>query len=204
MYQIVEPEEMTKTTRLLLPFTHGVEMDTIEAAVLLAASHHATLVPLSLIAVPQGRGKGARLEHIQQSKDFLEAVQQKAARHHVSLERFEVFTGDVAQSISALVTQMACDGVVLALRGRKGSLMSEGEIEQLMAMRSCPLYLMYVPSRETSWVSRLRERFSRRWPGNRRHSGQRVQQQVLEEQAVQEVIAPQYYGVPDLERPGRP
>ncbi len=65
---------MTKTTRFLLPFTYGVEMDTIEAAVLLAASHHATHVPFSLILTPQTRGKGVRLEHIQQSKDFLEAV----------------------------------------------------------------------------------------------------------------------------------
>src|SRR2546425_881547 len=100
---------MIKTTRLLLPFTHGVEMDTIEAAVLLAASHHATLVPLSLIRMPQTRGKGAHLEHIQQSKDFLEAVQQKALRHGVPLERFEVFTSDAFQSISVLVHQLACD-----------------------------------------------------------------------------------------------
>src|SRR5438874_1926683 len=76
-------EEMAETTRLLLPFTHGVEMDTIEAAVLLAASHHAALVPLSLILAPQTRGKGVRLEHVQQSKDFLEAVQHKAFRHDV-------------------------------------------------------------------------------------------------------------------------
>src|SRR5713101_195830 len=89
VYHPAGPEEMTKTTRLLLPFTHGVEMDTIEAAVLLAASHHATLVPLSLILTPQTRGKGVRLEYIQQSKDFLEAVRHKASRHHVPLERFE-------------------------------------------------------------------------------------------------------------------
>jgi len=56
VYHPDELEEMTRTTRLLLPFTHGVEMDTIEAAVLLAASHHATLVPLSLILSPQARG----------------------------------------------------------------------------------------------------------------------------------------------------
>jgi hypothetical protein len=87
---------MTETTRLLLPFTHGVEMDTLEVAVLLAASHHATLVPLSLVLEPRTRGKGARLEHIQQSKDFLEGVH-----------------------------QLRCDGVVLALRGRNGSLLRE-------------------------------------------------------------------------------
>lgn len=67
-------------------------MDTIEAAVLLAASHHAALAP-SLILTPQTRGKGVRLGHIQQSKDFLAAVRQKAFRHHVPLERFEMFRG---------------------------------------------------------------------------------------------------------------
>src|SRR5579872_7232610 len=108
VYYPAGPEEMTESTRLLLPFTHGVEMDTIEVAVLLAASHHATLVPLSLILAPQTRRKGVRLEHIQQSKDFLEAVQQKARRHGVPLERFEVLTGDVFQSISVLAHQLTC------------------------------------------------------------------------------------------------
>lgn len=149
---------MTKTTRLLLPFTHGVEMDTIEAAVLMAASHHATLVPLSLILTLQARGKGARLEHIQQSKDFLEAVQHKAFRHHVPLERFEVFTGDRVQSMVELVDQLGCDGILLALRGRNGSLLDAGMIAQLMATRFCPLYLIYLPARESSWIARLRQR----------------------------------------------
>ena len=129
---------MSETTRLLLPFTHGVEMDTIEAAVLLAASHQATLVPLALILVPQTRGKGARLEHIQQSKDFLEAAQNKALRHGVPLERFEVFTSDVLQSIAVLVHELSCDGVVLAYRGRNGSLLHAKTIEQLLAMRCLP------------------------------------------------------------------
>ena len=69
-------------------------MDTINAAVLQTASHHATLVPLSLILRPQTRGKGVRQERIQPPKDFLEAVQHQALRHHVPLERFEAFTGD--------------------------------------------------------------------------------------------------------------
>jgi len=70
---------MTETTRLLLPFIHGVEMDTIEAAVLLAASHQATLVPLSLILVPQTRVKGARLEHLQLQPMFVEREAQEVA-----------------------------------------------------------------------------------------------------------------------------
>src|SRR5436309_6607282 len=152
---------MAETTRLLLQFTHGVEMDTIEAAVLLAASHQAMLVPLSLILAPQTRGKGVRLEHVQQSKDFLEAVQQKAFRHGVPLERFEGLTSDVLQSIAVLVHQLSCDGIVLVLRGRNGSLLHAEVIEQLLAMRACPLYLLYLSSGKPTWVSRLRVRFSR-------------------------------------------
>ncbi|HLX55879.1 MAG TPA: universal stress protein [Ktedonobacteraceae bacterium] len=195
---------MIKTTRLLLPFTHGVGMDTIEAAVILAASHRATLVPLSLITTLQGRGKGARLEHIQQSKDFLEAVQQKALQHCVPLERFEVFTGDVVKSISILVHQLKCDGVVLVLRGRNGSLLSAETIKQIMAMKSCPLYVMYLPSRESSWVSRLREGFSHWWPGYRQRADGHVQRQpALEEQAIQQVALARQAGSPELERPVR-
>ena len=194
---------MIKTTRLLLPFVHGVEMETLEAAVQLAANHHATLVPLSLISVPQARGKGARLEHIQQSKDFLEAAQQKALRHGVSLERFEAFTGDVAQSIAALVPRLACDGMILALRGRSGSLLSAKMIEQVMAIAPCPLYLIYLPSNEPSWVARLRERISNVWPGRGRR--QWIEQPMLQplptqEPSIPEMALSRYAGTPDLEQ----
>jgi len=191
---------MTKTTRLLLPFTYGIEMETIEAAVLMAASHHATLVPLSLISVPRARAKGARLEHIQQSKDFLEATQQKTLWHRVPLERFEVFTGNVVQSISVLVHQLACDGVILARRGQRGSLLSAEIIEQLMATRSCTLYLIYLPSKEPSWVSRLRERFSRRRPGQWQRTEKPAQRLPSPgEQATSEVVLSKYSSSPDPE-----
>jgi hypothetical protein len=126
---------MTKTTRLLPPFTYGGEMDTIAAAVRMAASHHAALVPLSLILRPQTRGKGVRLER----KDFLEAVQQKAFRQLVSFERFEVFTGARVQRLFVLVDQLGCDGILLVLRGRNGSVLDAEMMEQRMAMRCWPL-----------------------------------------------------------------
>ena len=195
---------MIKTTRLLLPFVHGVEMETLEAAVQLAASHHATLVPLSLIPVPQARGKGAHLEHIQQSKDFLEATQQKALRHGVSIERFEAFTGDVVRSIALLAPRLACDGMILALRGRSGSLLSAQMIEQLMATAPCPLYLIYLPSTElVSWAARLRERFSNLWSGRGRR--QQREEPVLRPSAAQERPTPEmvlsrYVGSPDVEQ----
>ena len=173
-------------------------METIEAAVLLAASHHATLVPLSLVLVPQTRGKGARLEHIQQSKDFLEATQQKALQHCVPLERFEAFTGDAAQSIAALVRQLACDGMILALRGRNGSLLSIKMIERLMAISPGPLYLIYLPSKELSWVSRLRERFSNRQPAYWQHTIQPAPRPLASEEAITpEMVLSKY--APEIE-----
>ncbi len=99
-------------------------MDTVEAAVLLAASHHAAFVPLC-DSYASGERKGVPLEHIQQSKGFLEAVQRKAFRHHIPLERFEVFTGARAQRMFVLVNQQVCDGILLVLRGRNGRLLDE-------------------------------------------------------------------------------
>src|SRR6185312_8373557 len=109
------------TTRLLLPFTHGVDIFAIEQAILLAKSLDATLIPLSLIRAPQERRvRGARLEHIQQSKDFLEAVKYKAARYGVDVQRFEVFTADIAQGINIVAKEQQCEGILLFLGRNKG------------------------------------------------------------------------------------
>src|SRR5438067_13861187 len=105
---------MMKTLRWLLPFMHGVDMRAIDSVVNLAASTGATLVAVSLISVPDKPGsRGARLEHIQQSKDFLEAVKWKAARYSVPVERYEVFTGIVLQSLTLLLRDQECAGVAL-------------------------------------------------------------------------------------------
>ena len=70
-----------ESRRWLFPFTHGVDMRAIDTVVRLAGDEGVTLVAISLIAVPPERwSQGARLEHIQQSKDFLEAVKWKAIR----------------------------------------------------------------------------------------------------------------------------
>lgn len=192
---------MTKTTRLLLPFTYGREMDTNEAAVLLAASHHAALVPL-LDSYASGERKGVLLEHIQPSTGCLEAVQRKVFRHHIPLERFEVFTADRVQRLFVLVDQLGCDGIVLVLRGRNGSVLDAEMIEQRMAMRFCLLYLISLPAREFAWISRLRERISHWQPGHRRRADQHMPRlPALRERVGQEVVALIGHAeVPDLER----
>ena len=135
-----------ETTRLLLPFTHGIQKEALEHAVRLAKSYQAVLVSLALLYVPKECwSKGARLEHIQQSKDFLEVIKYKAARHSVPVERFEVFTSDAVQSINVLVHELKCDGILLFVDGDKALLLQAREIQQLMKSSVCKLYVVYTP-----------------------------------------------------------
>ncbi len=155
-----------KTPRWLLPFTFGVDMRAIDCAVCLAESAGATLVPVSLISAPS---RGTRLEHIQQSKDFLAAVQNKADVYQVPLERYEVFTVDVLQSLTTLVHDMRCDGIVLVTSGEHTCLMQAEEVKCLLIKPPAALVLIRLPVhtrfaptshlgiRFLSWLRRLRE-----------------------------------------------
>src|SRR5256885_812105 len=105
---------MMQTTRFLLPFVHGVDKFAIEQAILQAKTHQATLVPLVLIYIPEERRKkGVCLEYLQQSKDFLETVKQKADWYSVQIESMEVFSSDIVQSINLVAREMECEGIVL-------------------------------------------------------------------------------------------
>ncbi len=121
------------TQRWLLPFTWGVDMDAIESAVHLAQSAGATLVAVSLVSVPhKPSSRGARLEHIQQSKDFLEAIKWEAARHAVPVERYEDFSADVLQSITSLIHELHCEGIILVTSGGKTLLLQDHEVKHLL------------------------------------------------------------------------
>ncbi len=129
--------------RWLLPFTHGVDMRAIDYVVSLAKSAGATLVAVSLISVPsKARSRGARLEDIQQSKDFLEAVKWKAARYEVPVERYEVFTQDVLQSIATLTREMSCDGIVLVTSSEREALLQAHEVKSLLTQPPASLVLL--------------------------------------------------------------
>ena len=114
--------------RWLFPFTHGVDMRAIDTVVRLAGDEGATLVAVSLVSVAPGQwSQGARLEHIQQSKDFLEAVKYKAARLQVAIERYEDFTSNVLGSITLLTRDQRSRTLLHRLcffvfpRGRNGN-----------------------------------------------------------------------------------
>lgn len=181
-----------KTSRFLLPFVHGVDMCAIEQALLMAKGHEATLVPLSLIRVPEGRrARGTRLEDVQQSKDFLEALKYKAARYAVPVERLEVFTSDIVQSINLVASEMACEGILL-FKGRKdGILLQSNEIKRLIEMPACKLYIMHLQTEERESIAqRLRQRFSHLLIGRReKQEGQPQSRESNEDDVVISVRA---------------
>jgi hypothetical protein len=154
--------------RWLLPFTYGVDMRAIDYLVSLAENNGAMLIPVSLVSVPDNsRARGARLEHIQQSKDFLEAVKYKAARLQVPIERYEVFTSDVIQSITTLVHDLRCDGIVMVAIEYKEVLLRAQELKHLLVEPPASLVLIRLPARSQearafylgfgflSWLCRL-------------------------------------------------
>ena len=138
--------------RLLLPFTHGVSVTAIDNAVRLAYECHATLVALALVPSSDPR-RGARLEHIQQAKDFLEAVRRSAQIHHVPCERYEIFTRDSQKSIEVFSTKLHCTGLIIFTGGR--ALMSEAEVRAIMQCLECPLYMIQFPTRSKAGLASL-------------------------------------------------
>jgi len=137
------------TRRWLLPFTHGVDMQAIDAVVSLAESAGTMLVALSLVSVPEApRSRGARLEDIQQSKDFLEAVKWKASRRQVLVEDHEVFTGDALGSIATLMQDLGCDSMILVSNGKYDMLLHAHELKHLLVEPPDSFILLRLPMPE--------------------------------------------------------
>jgi hypothetical protein len=126
-------EHTANSSRLLLPFTHGVHTHALEYAVLLAKNRHATLVPFSLIYVSSTSG-GARFEYIQQAKDFQVLVQAKAARYGVAVEAQEVYTSDVIGSIQRLAQELTCGNSILFVCDGEGVLLSTTEVKHILTL----------------------------------------------------------------------
>ncbi|HEV2580838.1 MAG TPA: universal stress protein [Ktedonobacteraceae bacterium] len=160
-----------ETRRWLLPFTWGMDMQAIDAAVRLAEGSGATLVAVSLISKPDG-SRGVRLEHIQQSKDFLAAVELKANQLRVPLNRHEVITVDAIQSITTLTHELRCDAIVLVSRGEREALLRAHQLKRLLVEPPASLLVLRL-TRQTgeqlvknTWLgariwARLRQRMER-------------------------------------------
>ncbi len=130
-------------TQMLLPFTHGIDAPAINYALATSQSLHFTLVALSLIRLPETPvARNPRLEDIQQSKDFLEFVQHKAARQGVPIVRMELYTYHPVRSIRALAREMECAGILLFVQHGEGVLLATCEVKQLLEQESVPLYIV--------------------------------------------------------------
>ncbi|HVU65887.1 MAG TPA: universal stress protein [Ktedonobacteraceae bacterium] len=154
---------MVLMVRLLLPFTHGIDSPAITSALALARQMNATLILLSLIPDQQAPGKGPRWEDIQQSRDFLEFTQHKAARLDVPVERVELFTRNAPRSIRTFAWEMDCAGIVLAMRGERGILLDTREIQQLLGEKNPPIYMVSFLAKKRlfswpGWFSRQRDK----------------------------------------------
>lgn len=136
-----------KQRRLLLPFTHGVSMDAIEQAVRLAKREHAILLSLSLLPAQKEVSSRLRWEHIQQSKDFLEAVRHKAERHGVPVESFEVHTEHPVQTINEFAHEHHVSGVLVFVREGKSILLSSNQINHLLERATPRLFIVTLPPR---------------------------------------------------------
>ncbi len=153
--------------RLLLPFTYGVRADALEYAILMAQSRNAILVPLSILRAASEHGaKGFRLEHIQQSKDFLESVACKALKHGVEIEQQEVFTTDPAACIQDCTQTMHCAGILLLIENGKGVLLQTTEVKHIIASGASQVHIIRIQTEQhntfyKSVVSRLAQVLSK-------------------------------------------
>jgi hypothetical protein len=129
-------------------------------AVRLAEARGATLVPVSLIMCEEKqRGSGVRLEHIQQSKDFLEFVRSTTERVQVPCEGHEVFTGDVVKCVGMLVLDLHCDGLIIVMSKQRGILLSTHEMASLVTCPPATLVLVRLVENQERKISVVKRFF---------------------------------------------
>lgn len=129
-----------RMTRLLLPFTHGVDAKAIDHVLYFAKTSHATLIALALIPATQPNGDDVRLERIQQARDFLETIATKAEVAQVLVELRECFTCDLSECIASSVQEANCEGIVMLSDTTKTYFLNEDEAQALQQYSPCSLY----------------------------------------------------------------
>ena len=132
---------------------------------------------------------GGRLEYLQQSNDFLETVKQKADWYSVQIERLEVITSDVVQSINLVAIEMECEGILLFINHKGGILLQLHEIKRLMEMPACKLYVSHLPSHErVNFAHELRRHFSHWLNGRGKRPGEPMQEKEYLEEEVELLV----------------
>ena len=137
-----------KSARLLLPFVHGMNIEALEQAILLAKDSKATLVPASIIRLTKNQqGSGPRLEDVEQSQDFLEAIHYRVQKNNLPIEQVEVVTSDIAQCIDTLVRKLECDGIMFFMRGKDALLLDSDDMRRVMQTAPGRFYLFHLEPR---------------------------------------------------------
>jgi hypothetical protein len=150
-----------KTQRWLLPFACAVDLQAIDAAVRVASHSGATLIALALVVPWQGprreqhRTPRVRLEQIQESKDFLEAVRWKAMRRQVTVECYEMFTEDVAGSIATQLRHLDCQSIIVTRRGVEDALLSSHDLKHVLVRPPAPLLFLSLPETKQGALSAI-------------------------------------------------
>jgi hypothetical protein len=135
-------------TRLLLPFTYGVDATAIGYAFALAQHLGVKLIPLSLIRLPDSlKRRCVRLGDVEQSIDFLEFTLHKARQAGVPIERVELRTHSPVRSIRAVAQEMECL-VIIFVQGGSGVLLATDEVKELLADRSLSFYVVNLPPKK--------------------------------------------------------
>jgi hypothetical protein len=117
-------------------------MAAIDVVMDLAENAGAMLVAVSLVSTSPERKQSERL---QPSRDFLEVIHSRAAHVRISVECYEIFTPDVQRSLTLLVREEQCDGIVLVMRGKQTPLMQDEEAERLLLDPPTTLVLIRLP-----------------------------------------------------------
>jgi hypothetical protein len=140
-----------KRRRILLACTMGVDREGLRWAVQLARHEEALLVLVALIVVPDLQKRPVvRYEMHHEARDFLEITRIEASQLEVEIERYEVETDDVVQSINGLATRLNCEKMLLFFRESKPLFLRPVEVAALLEEISVPYSIVRLPARKES------------------------------------------------------
>ena len=135
---------------LLLPFTHGIDREAIDQALVMAENLSACLVCVAFIPHSPDQRKGIRLERIQQAKDFLEYMHYRARQTGVTLQRMELYVPNLEESILRLSQEMNNAPILLFTRHERGILLGLSTIRRVMEDERSRYYLLLLTQRHGS------------------------------------------------------
>ncbi|GHO51665.1 hypothetical protein [Ktedonobacter robiniae] len=127
---------------LLLPFTHSIDREAIDQALVMAENLSACLVCVAFIPCSPDKHKGIRLERIQQAKDFLEYMYYRARQTGVTLQRMELYVPNLEESILRLSQEMDNAPILLFTRHERGILLDLSTIRNVIEDERSRYYLL--------------------------------------------------------------